>query len=96
MSYVTYVNKNSVHVISEIKNPNIKQLILLGKTGDGKSTFGNRLCGDRSKFGDQKPFKSTNDPQSGNAHNKLSISLCYLCISVFNLYEQSHREFKKV
>ena len=49
----------------EIKDPNIKQLVLLGKTGDGKSTFGNRLTGDTSTYGNKGPFKATNDTSSG-------------------------------
>eukprot|EP01084_Bolivina_argentea_P256402 431672_1 len=42
--------------IDILNDPNIQQLVLLGKTGDGKSTFGNRLCGDNSQFADEGPF----------------------------------------
>ena len=44
----------------------MKQLVLLGITGHGKSTFGNRLCGDTSKYGNKGQFKATNDTSSGN------------------------------
>ena len=50
--------------MTEFKDPSIKQIVLLGMTGDGKSTFGNRLCGDQSKIGNRGPFKSTDDLQS--------------------------------
>eukprot|EP01083_Nonionella_stella_P148241 468903_1 len=36
---------NEYH-IDVLNDPNIQQFVLLGRTGDGKSTFGNRLCGD--------------------------------------------------
>ena len=45
-----------------IVNKKMKQIVLLGKTGHGKSTFGNRLCG---VFDDNKGiFKSSYDPDS--------------------------------
>eukprot|EP01084_Bolivina_argentea_P274543 467988_1 len=57
----------------EIKDPNIKQLVLLGITGDGKSTFGNRLCGDTSKKGKSAPFKASNSATSETTRIKKQI-----------------------
>ena len=49
-----------------MKDPSIVQLVLLGKTGDGKSTFGNRLCGDHaSKKGNEGPFEASRKLKSG-------------------------------
>eukprot|EP01083_Nonionella_stella_P071411 191773_1 len=48
---------NEYH-IDVLNDPNIQQFVLLGRTGDGKSTFGNRLCGDYSQSGDSGPFQT--------------------------------------
>eukprot|EP01083_Nonionella_stella_P196693 723494_1 len=47
------LNEYHIDVLNE---PNIQQFVLIGKTGDGKSTFGNRLWGDQSQYGDRGPF----------------------------------------
>eukprot|EP01084_Bolivina_argentea_P116934 207706_1 len=47
---------NDCH-LDVIRDPNIHQLIMVGVTGHGKSTFGNRLSGiDVSRYGDTGPF----------------------------------------
>eukprot|EP01084_Bolivina_argentea_P024682 45950_1 len=38
---------------------NTLNIVLLGQTGYGKSTFGNRLCGDQSKYGNETCFKTS-------------------------------------
>jgi len=48
----------------EIKDPSIKQIVLLGQTGHGKSTLANRLCNDESEFGDQSFFTVSDDVKS--------------------------------
>jgi len=53
-----------------------KIVILLGKTGSGKSTFSNRLSGDKSKFGDQGPCKTSRRGKSETqTHTKQLVSL---------------------
>jgi len=53
-----------------------KIVILLGKTGAGKSTFSNRLSGDKSKFGDQGPCKTSGRGKSETqTHTKQLVSL---------------------
>lgn len=41
------------HFTPELNDPSIKRIVLLGLTGDGKSTVGNRLVGDVSEDGDR-------------------------------------------
>lgn len=43
---------------------NVKSLVLLGVTGNGKSTFANRLCGDKSRKAKKGPFKASNRAKS--------------------------------
>ena len=38
------------------RNESQRILVMIGKTGGGKSTLGNRICGDKSKKGNQGPF----------------------------------------
>lgn len=48
-----------VHFQKEREDPSIKSVVLLGLTGDGKSTFANRLVGDTSEEGTDGPFKTS-------------------------------------
>ena len=52
----------------EKDDPNSKIIILLGNTGDGKSTFGNRLVGDRSLMANEGPFRTSNECESCTQH----------------------------
>lgn len=52
----------------ERENSSTKIIILLGITGDGKSTFGNRLVGDASKMGNEGPFKTSAKCSSCTQH----------------------------
>ena len=56
--------KSLVNFDDEKNDPNAKIIILLGNTGDGKSTFGNRLCGDTSMMANQGPFRTSSDYNS--------------------------------
>ena len=38
------------------RDPSQKIMVMIGKTGHGKSTFCNRICGDTSKKGNEGPF----------------------------------------
>ena len=85
---IIFINRRFIIIIIQNKNieiddPNIMNFVLLGKTGDGKSTFGNRLCGDTSKDGDQGPFEASNDTQSGNITHIQSPSLRCLFLILF-------------
>eukprot|EP01084_Bolivina_argentea_P000665 1224_1 len=44
----------------EYNDPTAKIIVLVGNTGDGKSTVGNRLCGDESQRADSGPFPTSN------------------------------------
>eukprot|EP01083_Nonionella_stella_P176882 620174_1 len=53
-----------------------KLIIILGHTGDGKSTFCNRLCGDVSLFGDEGPFETSGNGQScTQTHSKSMVQI---------------------
>eukprot|EP01083_Nonionella_stella_P073146 197544_1 len=62
------LNKDHPQVIT---NPYIKQILLLGATGSGKSSFGNRLCNEASKDGDQGAVK----PKSNDAVQSTTSSI---------------------
>jgi len=44
------------HIKIEREDPNVLRVILYSPTGCGKSTLGNRLCGDTSQLGDKGVF----------------------------------------
>ena len=45
-------------------------MVILGNTGDGKSTLCNRLNDDKSEYGDKGPFKVSDDAKSQTKHVK--------------------------
>lgn len=59
---------------------NVKFIVGLGMTGDGKSTVLNRLCGDVSKYGNAGPFEAKSSDQSGYLSNTFFTFLCNLCL----------------
>eukprot|EP01084_Bolivina_argentea_P109217 195193_1 len=67
-----------------------KVVIIIGNTGDGKSTFCNRLSGDQSKYGDQGPFKTSgrsNACTTNISYKKVSIDnndICFVDTPGFN------------
>jgi len=56
--------KSMVDFSDEKDDPNAKIVILVGNTGDGKSTFANRLVGDTSMMADQGPFRTSDRGRS--------------------------------
>ena len=61
----------------------------MGKTGDGKSTFGNRLHGDTSINGKKGPFKSSNDCTSGKIYFAFSQYVIFIILYVEYIVTQS-------
>eukprot|EP01084_Bolivina_argentea_P109218 195194_1 len=55
-----------------------KVVIIIGNTGDGKSTFCNRLSGDQSKFGDKGPF------QTSGLSDACTTTISYKKVSIDN------------
>eukprot|EP01084_Bolivina_argentea_P304736 526379_1 len=47
-----------------VNDDDTKFMVILGNTGDGKSTLCNRLYGDNSEYGDQGPFRVSDDAKS--------------------------------
>eukprot|EP01083_Nonionella_stella_P172561 592648_1 len=48
----------------ERSDPDTKLVVVLGNTGDGKSTFCNRIKCDTSKFGNKSVFVTSHEPQA--------------------------------
>ena len=53
-----------VHFPEEYNDRSRKIVVLIGNTGDGKSTVGNRLCGDESEMAEEGPFETSDQSQS--------------------------------
>ena len=53
------------HTSDSIDSSNTKCIVVLGSTGQGKSTVLNRLCGDTSEEGDNGPFKTDDTDEPG-------------------------------
>lgn len=53
-----------VHFPEEYNDRSRKIVVLIGNTGDGKSTVGNRLCHDESEMAEDGPFETSDQSQS--------------------------------
>jgi len=53
-----------VHFPDEYHDRSRKIVVLIGNTGDGKSTVGNRLCHDESEMAEDGPFETSDQSQS--------------------------------
>eukprot|EP01084_Bolivina_argentea_P028060 52189_1 len=78
--HITTEQQNLLKFKEEIDDPNISKIVLLGITGHGKSTFGNRLCGnivfetsDALDSETQEIKKVTIKPNINNINNKISV-----------------------
>lgn len=61
-----YVQNEKMYAVKDVKyDQNTKFIVVLGITGDGKSTLCNRLYGDKSDEGDEGPFKTDTSVNSG-------------------------------
>ena len=74
---IKYEEKKLIKFNYEINDRNVLQLLLYSPTGHGKSTFANRLFGDRSYDGNEGPFQVSDDVDSEtqNIQKGMNISL---------------------
>jgi len=71
----------------ELNDPNIKQIVLLGPTGNGKSTLANRLCNDESEDGNEGDFKVSHGHKSETQKINKKVIKCKIIDEVISLLD---------